>query len=108
MSPFVSSDPDCPVNYACYEDMGPRLDLCSIVDGANESRFSETTGDWSFTSTDFVNYPPGEYWFWMVAYLGEPVYEPTSEFVRNAVQTGVIVKVTMLDPCLVDNVTILK
>ena len=98
MNPFTSNHPLCPVNYACYEDMGPRLDLCSIVDGTNMATFDTTTGDYTFTSTDPVNYPPGEYWHWIVGYLGDPIYEPQSELVRNPVQTGVIVKIIVEAP----------
>ena len=81
-------DPDasvCPITYSC-EVTGPRTDICSITDGDTVATFDSITGDYTFTSYDMANYPPGAYTFTITGTVGAK--SVTATFVM-----------TLVDPC---------
>ena len=52
----------CEVIYFCEIIAGPRNDICpGIVDGSTVSTFNETNGSFTFSSSDYLNYPAGIY-----------------------------------------------
>ena len=90
-------DPDatvCPIAYSC-EVAGPRTDMCSITDGDTVATFDPITGDYTFTSYDMANYPPGSYTFTITGQVGAKFV--TATFVM-----------TLVDPCPTTALTINK
>ena len=63
----------CSVDYICSIDntQSPRDDLCSISDGSTIGTFNTATGDYSFQSTDVINYPAGIYHFEITVVSGD-------------------------------------
>ena len=66
---------------------GPRLDLCSIVDGLTLGTFDPATGNYAFESTDTANYPPGVYNFEFTGTVGVK-----SDTISS-------VDISLIDPC---------
>ena len=57
MNLFVASIPECSIAYSCEMIVGPgSIDLCSYNVGTTTTSFDENSGDFSFTSKDFVTF----------------------------------------------------
>ena len=82
----------CPITYSCAVT-GSRTDICSITDGETKATFGTTTGDYTFTSYDMVNYLPGDYEFTITGTVGA----------KSVTSTWTM---TLVDPCLTTQLTI--
>jgi len=87
MNPFVVDPVICPVTYSCQVLAGaPRLDICSIVDGATKGTFDSMTGDFAFESIDMANFPPGIYQLEITGTVGTKTDK-------------IVVDIELKDPC---------
>lgn len=60
-TPFDVVPAICPVTYSCAILNGPFAGPCAFVSGTTVATFDDTTGDFTFSSIDTANYPPGTY-----------------------------------------------
>ena len=78
LNPFTTNIINCPITYSCKRVSGPILpsgavDLCNFKDTAGSfGSFNIQTGNYQFSSTDSIRYPPGVYTFNVYGFLGNP------------------------------------
>ena len=87
MNPFVVDPVICPVTYTCQVLAGsPRLDICSIIEGATKGTFDSITGNFVFESIDMANFPPGIYQLEITGTVGTKTDK-------------IVVDIELKDPC---------
>ena len=88
LNAFTLDPPSCgPITtYTCSVISGKRTDLCSISDGSTSGVFTRSTGKYEFSSTDMLNFEPGNYAFEISATIGS----------KSASRTF---SMTLVDPC---------
>ena len=76
LNPFTTNIINCPITYSCKRVSGPILpsgavDLCNFKDTAGSfGSFNSQTGNYQFSSTDSIRYPPGLYTFIVYGAVG--------------------------------------
>ena len=65
---YTASSSSCPLVYTC-ESEDPSIDWCALNDGTTVSTFDGATGEWTLTTSDKVNYPPGTYSVIITGYI---------------------------------------
>ena len=95
--PFIVSPSACNFQYQCELRSGPKtdVDLCTVSDGNTRGTFSESTGRFTFRSTDMATYPVGTYTFRITGIVGNK---------QDFIEFDMI----LVDPCLTVDITLLQ
>lgn len=63
MNPFIVVPSVCGITYTCrlHPTSPIQVNICSVNAAETMAKFSSTTGDYEFYSTDIARYPAGVY-----------------------------------------------